>query len=234
MTEKEFIEYLKKINIKINDEQLKQFDRYYQLLIEWNEKINLTSIIDKKQVYLKHFYDSATIAQVIDLNNLDNLCDVGTGAGFPGLVLKILYPNINVTLIDSLNKRIKFLEKVIVELGLKKVEVIHARVEEYAKNNREKFDVVTARAVAPLNILLEYCLPLVKVEKYFIPMKGNISQEIGECQKALKILNGIVIEKKEFLLPIENSHRTILKIKKMSATSNEYPRKNSEIKKRPL
>ena len=133
MTEKEFIEYLKKINIKINDEQLKQFDRYYQLLIEWNEKINLTSIIDKKQVYLKHFYDSATIAQVIDLNNLDNLCDVGTGAGFPGLVLKILYPNLNVTLIDSLNKRIKFLEKVIVELGLKKVEVIHARVEEYAK-----------------------------------------------------------------------------------------------------
>lgn len=234
MTEQEFIEYLKKLNIEATQKQIEQLEKYYQLLIEWNEKINLTAITEKKQVYLKHFYDSATITYVIDLNNVDSLCDVGTGAGFPGIVLKILYPHLNVTLIDSLNKRISFLEKVIDELKLDKINVFHARAEEYGKKVREKYDVVTARAVAPLNILLEYCLPLVKKEKYFIPMKGNISQEILNSEKALEILGGTIIETKEFLLPIEDSKRTIIKIKKGKETPNKYPRNNNEIKKRPL
>lgn len=234
MTEQEFIEYLKKLNIEATQKQIEQLEKYYQLLIEWNEKINLTAITEKKQVYLKHFYDSATITYVIDLNNVDSLCDVGTGAGFPGIVLKILYPHLNVTLIDSLNKRISFLEKVIDELKLDKINVFHARAEEYGKKVREKYDVVTARAVAPLNILLEYCLPLVKKEKYFIPMKENISQEILNSEKALEILGGTIIETKEFLLPIEDSKRTIIKIKKGKETPNKYPRNNNEIKKRPL
>lgn len=234
MTEKEFIEYLKGLNIEINQKQLEQFAKYYQLLVEWNEKINLTAITEKKQVYLKHFYDSATITYLIDLNNVESLCDIGTGAGFPGIALKILYPHLNITLIDSLDKRIKFLETVIKELNLTKIEAIHARAEEYAKKNREKYDIVTARAVAPLNILLEYCLPLVKKEKYFISMKGNISQEILESEKSLNLLFGVVSDTRTFLLPIENSQRTLLKIKKIKETPIKYPRKNSEIKKRPL
>ena len=151
----EFIENLKKINIKITEEQLNQLEKYYQLLIEYNEKMNLTGITEKEQVYLKHFYDSLTINQIIDLNTVETLCDVGTGAGFPGLVIKILFPNINVTLVDSLNKRIEFLNVVIKELNLGNITTLHSRIEEFASISREKFDVVTARAVAPLNILSE-------------------------------------------------------------------------------
>lgn len=229
-----FIEELKKINIDINNQQLEQLEQYYKLLVEYNEKMNLTGITEKEQVYLKHFYDSLTMNKIIDLNKVESLCDVGTGAGFPGLVIKILFPNIEVTLVDSLNKRIEFLNVVIEELNLIGITTLHSRIEDFGKNTREKFDVVTARAVAPLNILLEYCIPLVKVGKYFIPMKANISREILEINNAKKVLKCELEEKKEFLLPFEESNRTLLKFKKIEKTNKIYPRNNAQIKKKNL
>lgn len=229
-----FISELKKINIEITDTQLKQLNKYYELLVEYNKVMNLTGITEEEQVYLKHFYDSLTLTKVIDPKKEETLCDVGTGAGFPGLVIKILFPNLKVTLVDSLNKRIEFLKTVIKELELNNIEAIHARAEEYAQTNREKYDIVTSRAVAPLNILLEYNIPLLKEKKYFIAYKGNISQEIIDSEHALKELNAKVEKIEEFLLPIEESNRTIILIKKEKKTNKKYPRKNAEIKKKPL
>lgn len=229
-----FISELKKINIEINDTQLNQLKKYYELLVEYNKVMNLTGITEEEQVYLKHFYDSLTLTKVIDPTKEETLCDVGTGAGFPGLVIKILFPNLKVTLVDSLNKRIDFLKTVIKELSLKEIEAIHARAEEFAQTNREKYDIVTSRAVAPLNILLEYNIPLLKENKYFIAYKGNISQEIIDSEHALKELNAKVEKIEEFLLPIEQSNRTIILIKKEKKTNKKYPRKNAEIKKKPL
>lgn len=229
-----FKKELEKLNININDKQLKQLEDYYNLLIEWNNKINLTAITEKDQVYLKHFYDSLTITKIINLNEIDSLCDIGTGAGFPGMVIKILFPNINVILVDSLNKRIEFLKIVKERLKLNKLEIYHDRAEEFAHNNIEKFDVVTARAVANLSTLLEYSIPMVKINKYFIPLKSNVDEEIINSKNALEKLNSIIEEKIEFLLPIENSKRTILKIKKVGKTNNKYPRKYKEIKEKPL
>ena len=226
MNQDKFILELSKLNINITELQLKQLERYYELLVEYNKVMNLTGITIKEEVYLKHFYDSLTIAKVIDLNNYETLCDVGTGAGFPGLVLKILYPNLKVTLLDSLNKRLNFLNIVIKELNLKNIETVHSRAEEYNK----KFDVVVARAVAPLNILLEYCIPITKVNGYFLAMKGKNES----ANNALKELNSEIIETNSFLLPIEQSNRTIIKIKKIKETNKKYPRKYSEIKKKPL
>lgn len=226
MNQNKFIEELKKINISINELQLKQLERYYELLVEYNKFMNLTGITIKEEVYLKHFYDSLTIAKVIDLNQYDTLCDIGTGAGFPGLVIKIIYPNLKITLLDSLNKRLNFLNIVIKELNLKDIETIHIRAEEYKK----QFDIVVARAVAPLNILLEYCIPITKVNGYFIAMKGKNE----EANNALKELNSEIIETNSFLLPIEQSNRTIIKIKKIKETNKKFPRKYSEIKKNPL
>lgn len=234
MTISEFIEELKKLNIEPTQKQLEQLNRYYELIVEYNKVMNLTGITEKEQVYLKHFYDSLTIAKVIDLNKEETLCDIGTGAGFPGIVLKILFPNLKITLIDSLNKRIEFLKIVIKELNLKNIEAIHTRAEEYAIKNIEKFDVVTSRAVAPLNILLELSIPLLKINKYFIPYKGNISREIIESENALKQLDSKIDKIEEFELPKENSNRTIIKIKKINKTNKKYPRKFSEIKKKPL
>ena len=226
MNQDKFILELSKLNINITPLQLQQLERYYELLIEYNKVMNLTGITLKEDVYLKHFYDSLTITKVIDLNKYSTLCDVGTGAGFPGLVIKILYPHLKVTLLDSLNKRLNFLNIVIKELNLKDIETIHTRVEEYNK----KFDITVARAVAPLNILLEYCIPITKVNGYFIAMKGKNE----EASNALLKLNSEIIETKSFLLPIENSNRTIIKIKKIKETDKKYPRKYSEIKKNPL
>ena len=226
MNQDKFILELKKLNINITELQLKQLERYYELLVEYNKVMNLTGITIKEEVYLKHFYDSLTIVKVIDLNNYETLCDVGTGAGFPGLVLKILYPNLKVTLLDSLNKRLNFLNVVIKELNLKDIETVHTRAEEYNK----KFDITVARAVAPLNILLEYCIPLTKVNGYFIAMKGKNE----EANNALLKLDSEIIETNSFLLPIENSDRTIIKIKKLKETNKKFPRKYSEIKKNPL
>lgn len=234
MTEQEFVDELKNLNILLTDSQIEQFKKYYELLIIWNEKINLTTITEKEDVYLKHFYDSATISKIINLDEETTLCDVGTGAGFPGIVLKIIYPHLKITLIDSLNKRIIFLNNVITELKLSDIEALHYRVEEYGTNNREKFDVVTARAVAPLNTLLEYCIPLTKVNKHFIPMKANVLDEIDSSQKAFLRLDCEMVEKIEFYLPKENSVRTLIKIKKLKKTNKIYPRPFSKIKKYPL
>lgn len=234
MNQDSFIKALADLNIFITEEQLKQLYKYYELLVEKNKVMNLTGITEVEQVYLKHFYDSLTLNKIIDLKNVNSLCDVGTGAGFPGLVIKILFPHINVTLVDSLNKRINFLNEVINELKLEGIEAIHARAEEYAIKNREKYDVVTARAVTTLNVLSEFCLPLVKVNKYFIPMKANINNEIEESNRALNLLGGKIEKIIEFKLPVENSNRTLVLIKKEVKTNNKYPRKFSEIKKRPL
>ena len=229
-----FINELAKINISLTENQLLQLHTYYEMLVEWNKVMNLTGITEQEQVYLKHFYDSLTICKVIDLTKEETLCDIGTGAGFPGMVLKICFPNLKVTLVDSLQKRLSFLQAVIDKLGLTNIEVVHARAEEYAKDIREKYDVVTARAVAPLNVLLEYCIPLIKINKYFIAMKGNISQEEKEAQQAFSKLDAFILNSETFLLPLENSYRTIMMISKKNVTNKSFPRKFSEIKKKPL
>lgn len=234
MNEQQFKTELNKLGIILNDHQLYQLEKYYQLLIEWNQKMNLTAITKKEDVYLKHFYDSLTIVKTIDLTKIDNLCDIGTGAGFPAVVLKILFPKLKVTLVDSLNKRILFLNEVIKQLGLVDIEALHQRAEIFALKQREKFSVVTARAVAPLNILSEYCLPLVKINGYFIAMKGDISREIKGIDNVLNKLDSRLITVTKFLLPYEKSNRTLIKIKKLKITNKKYPRKFSEIKKKPL
>ena len=177
MDKNKFVEEITKLGIEITDKKLEQLEKYYKLLIEYNKVMNLTGITEKEEVYLKHFYDSITISKVIDLQKENSLCDLGSGAGFPGIVIKIFYPNLEIVLVDSLNKRINFLNMLIKELKLENITAIHERIEEYAVNNKEKFDVVTARAVAPLNILLELGINLAKVGKYFIAMKGNIENE---------------------------------------------------------
>ena len=234
MTENKFIEEINKLGISLTKQQLNQLNMYYELLVEWNKKMNLTGITEKDQVYLKHFYDSLTISKVVDLTKEKTLIDVGTGAGFPGLVLKIVFPNLNVTLLDSLNKRLNFLNEVIKKLELKNITTIHDRCEEYAIKTREKYDIVTARAVAPLPILIEYCVPLVKVNKFFIPMKANIEEEIINSSNAIKKLEIKSIKKETFKLPIEESTRTIIKFQKINKTSKMYARKYNEIKKRSL
>ena len=231
MTVEEFIQALSEKGIQLTEQQINQFEQYYHLLVEWNNKINLTAITDMPDVYLKHFYDSLTITKVIDLNQNLSLIDIGTGAGFPGLVLKIVFPTLNITLLDSLNKRIEFLNKVIKELNLKNIKTVNSRIEDYQK---ETFDIVTSRAVAKTNILLELSCKLPKTNGYFIFLKANIEEELKESQNAIKELN-LTIEKKEtFNLPIENSQRTILKIKKISPIPTKYPRNFAKIKKKPL
>ena len=231
MNKEEFVLELKKIGIDITDEQLILLDKYYHLLIEWNEKINLTRIIDEKDVYLKHFYDSLTLYRVIDLNSNLSLCDVGTGAGFPGIVLKIVFPTLRVTLVDALLKRVNFLKLVINELGLKNIEVYHDRAESFARVNREKFDIVTSRAVANLRVLSEVSIPMVKVDGYFIPMKGLCDDELDEASDILKKLNSKVICVDNFTLPVENSQRSLIKIQKSVKTEYKYPRNFDKIKK---
>ena len=203
------------------------------MLVEYNKHMNLTGITEKSQVYLKHFYDSLTIMKVVDLKNYKSLCDIGTGAGFPGLVIKIFFPKLKVTLVDSLNKRIKFLNDVINKLELKDIETVHARIEDYAHNNKNKFDIVTARAVAPLNILLEYSMPIVKENMYFIALKGNLEED-NTYKKALNILKSSIVLIESFKLPYENSNRTIYKIKKIGKIEKKYPRNNQKIKNNPL
>lgn len=234
MTENNFVKNVKELGIEINEKQLKQLEKYYELLIEWNEKINLTGITKKEDVYLKHFYDSLTIQKIIDLNDVETLCDVGTGAGFPGLVLKIMFPNLKVTLLDALNKRINFLNDVIEKLELKDIETIHSRSEDYALKNREKFDVVTARAVASLPVLMELCVPLIKENGFFIPLKANITEEKLLSKNAILKLSLKEVDELKFILPIEKSNRCLIKYLKEKKTEKKYPRKFSEIKKRPL
>ena len=233
MNKDRFIKEVEILGIEITDKKLEQLEKYYELLIEYNKVMNLTGITEKEEVYLKHFYDSLTISKIIDLNKENSLCDLGSGAGFPGIVIKIFYPDLEIVLVDSLNKRINFLNIVIKELGLENIIAIHSRIEEYAVANKEKFDVVTARAVAPLNILLELGINLVKVEKYFIAMKGNIENE-SSYDRAMKKLDCKLGNIVKFKLPIEESNRSLIKIIKEKATSKLFPRKYNEIKKKPL
>ena len=225
-----FIEETKKLGITITDLQLEKLNQFYELLISWNQKMNLTRITKKEDVYLKHFYDSLTLSKVIDLNQDLTLCDVGSGAGFPGIVLKICFPNLKITLLDSLQKRVNYLNEIIKELDLKDIEAIHTRAEEYAKQNREKFDIVTARAVANLKILSELCIPMVKVNGLFIAMKANIEEEIENSTEILKKLDSKIEKIETFYLPIENSIRNIILIEKLKPTNTLYPRRIEKIK----
>ena len=210
MNKEEFIKYTKELGIELTKEQLNQLDKFYKLLIEWNNKINLTRIVGEEEVYLKHFYDSLTIAKVLDLKEKKTLCDVGTGAGFPGVVLKIVYPNLKVTLVDSLLKRVNYLNQIIKSLKLTDIEAIHVRGEDFRGN----FDVVTSRAVANIEKLIKYTMHLIDNNGVFIALKGNIDNELIDSvkQKIEKKYKIIKIEK--FKLPIEESQRSILVIKR--------------------
>ena len=233
MNKEVFIEELKKLDIDINEEQLKKLDIYYQLLAEENKKYNLTAITEESSVYLKHFYDSLTIIKSILLTD-EYICDIGTGAGFPGMVLKIVFPNIKIDLLDATAKKCAFLNMVISKLNLKDINVINARCEDYAKEVREKYDIVTSRAVAPLKHLLEYSIPLLKVGGSFVSLKSNIDEEminINNYYQKLSLANESIIK---FKLPIENSDRTIYKIEKKSKTPNIYPRTYNQIKKKDI
>ncbi len=233
MNKKEFIEALKKLDIILTEKQLNDLDTYYKMLIDYNSHTNLTRITDEKDVYLKHFYDSITLAKSVKLGS-QSLLDVGTGAGFPGLVLKIVFPNLKVTLVDSLNKRITFLKLVIEKLDLKDIEAVHARAEEYIMEKRESFDIVTSRAVANMNMLSELCIPFVKVGGYFVPMKADVKDELKSAEKVIKTLGGVLKDNIVFELPRDAGTRTLIKIEKLVKTSVKYPRKFNEIKKKPL
>ena len=233
MNDKEFKEELSKLGIVLTSTQENQLEMYYNLLIEWNNKMNLTGITERNSVYLKHFYDCITLIKAIDLTKNLKIVDVGTGAGFPGLVLKIVFPNLDVVLVDALNKRINFLNHVIKSLKLKNIEALHDRIENYAKNNLEVFDLVTCRAVAKLNIISELCLPLAKINGYFIPMKATIEDEISDT-KYLEVLKSKVESVITFNLPIENSVRNLIVIKKYGSIDKKYPRQYDKIIKNPL
>ena len=209
MNKEIFIQELNKLNIKITEEQLNKLELFYDLLIKWNYLINLTRITKKEDVYLKHFYDSLTLTKVVNLNNINTLCDVGTGAGFPGIVLKILYPNLKITLIDSLQKRVNYLNEIIKELKLDNIKAIHIRGEDY----HEKFDLVTSRAVANIEKLVNYTMHLIEKKGLFIAMKGDISKELTEEVKEKIEKKYKIIEINEFLLPIEDSKRSLLVMK---------------------
>ena len=230
----DFNELLSPLGLKLSLRQLNQFEDYYDFLVKYNEKVNLTAITAKEDVYIKHFYDSILLSQAYNLQTIETLCDVGSGAGFPSIPLKILFPHIKITIVDSLDKRITFLKELCKILELNDVNLVHARAEEYVKDHRESFDLVTARAVARQNILNELCLPLTKVNGVFVSMKGKMaSEEISEGN-SLEILKGKVISKKEYLLPKEESQRTIITIKHYSKAPDKYPRSFSAIKNKPL
>lgn len=228
MTKLEFYQQLEQQHIFLSNHQKQQFDQYYHLLFQYNQIMDLTSVIEEEQVYERHFYDSLTIAFNKNFNGL-KVCDVGSGAGFPAIPLKIVFPEMELTIIDSLTKRMNFLNEVVQQLDLKKVTIITARVEEMDASFRETFDIVMARAVARLNILLELCIPILKVNGIFIAMKGQKGQEeLEEAQNAIQILN-LKLNETQKLPFITNFY--FLKQKK---TSLQYPRRYSLIKKKPL
>ena len=211
-----------------------KFEAYYHILVETNEKMNLTAITEKDEVYCKHFLDSLQITRALDFEKSVTLCDVGSGAGFPSIPLAIVDSKYHVTIIDALNKRINFLKGLIKELNLGNVDAIHARAEEFVKIKREFFDVVTARAVARLNTLCEYCMPFVKKGGSFIALKGNAEEEIEEAKNAVKILGGKYSDIKYYELPKEEGKRTLIKIEKIKSTPSKYPRGNGKERKDPL
>ena len=225
----EFYDTLSDMGLQLSEKQEEQFRIYFKELVEWNKKMNLTGITDEYGVYIKHFLDSIYLVEVVDLKGL-SLLDVGSGAGFPSIPLKILYPELNITIIDALSKRINFLTHLSNELGIES-ELIHGRVEEFDKKN--SFDVVTARAVANLQMLSELCIPFVRVKGLFLAMKGpKYEQELFESKNAFEILGGELDSVYKYTIAGE-SHN-VLKIKKVSETSNKYPRRFNKIKSKPL
>ncbi len=232
-----FDENLQEIGIVLNETQKQQFDVFYEMLVEWNKVMNLTGITKRDEVDEKHFVDSLSVVQVFDVDKCKKVIDVGTGAGFPGIPLKILFPDMEITLLDSLNKRIQFLNAVIEELGLKKINTIHGRAEDFAKKEeyREQYDLCVSRAVANLSTLSEYCLPYVKVGGAFVPYKsGEIDEEVNAAKNAIKILGGKIVQVKKFTLPGSDIGRSFVKISKVSKTAKRYPRKAGLPSKEPL
>ena len=234
MNKETFIEELKKIGIELTDREISMLEIYSSFLKEYNSHTNLTAITDDEGIYLKHFYDSLTIVKAIDLNKYENLIDIGTGAGFPGMVLAIIFPNLKVTLLDSNNKKITFLRELANKLNIEGITFYQGRAEDYVKNNREKYDIVTARAVSNLPVLSELCLPLTKINGYFVALKGSNKEEIEDAKFAIKTLGGEIEEIVNFTLPIESSERNIIRIKKAKETPKEYPRRYEKIVKKPL
>lgn len=232
MTEEQFIKEVLKLKIELTPTKLLLLEKYYLILKEWNTKINLTRIIDKKDVYLKHFYDSLTIIKVIDLNKNAKIVDLGTGAGFPGLVLKIVFSNLNVTLIESCSKKVLFLNEVIKTLELTNIVIIEQRVEQYALLHREEYDYVVARAFSKLSILIELGIPLLKIKGKLIAMKGIVP--LLNNQTTLTKIESKVEKIINFKLPIINHQRTLIVILKLKKTNKKYPRSYAQIKKKPL
>lgn len=219
----------------LSEEQLKQFEMYANILQVESKKYNLTTITDLEDIYVKHFYDSLLLAKMVNLNQNIKLADLGSGAGFPGIPLKIAFPNLDITLIEPTTKRCKFLEQVIEKLNLQKIKVINDRAENYVEKERELFDLLTARAVAPLNILLELAIPLLKINGEFIALKGsNAEEEMKEAQNALKKLSARLTNQLTLDLPNDKGTRSILEIQKVKATNSIYPRQYAKIKKQPL
>ncbi|MDQ0157761.1 16S rRNA (guanine(527)-N(7))-methyltransferase RsmG [Robertmurraya andreesenii] len=237
MNTEEFQQMLEERGIRLSQKQMSQYETYFHTLVEWNEKMNLTAITDKSEVYLKHFYDSISAAFYFDFNETLHICDVGAGAGFPSIPLKIAFPNLHITIVDSLNKRISFLEHLAKELQLENVRFIHDRAETFGQSSehREAYDVVTARAVARLSVLSELCIPLAKVGGTFIAMKAaNVEEEIEAGRKAIATLGGKIIDIHSFTLPIEESERNIVMIKKEKSTPKKFPRKPGIPNKTPI
>jgi 16S rRNA (guanine527-N7)-methyltransferase len=231
-----FDEGLKQLNIVLNHDQKNQFLKYYDLLIEWNKVMNLTAITDFDEVIDKHFIDSLTMVRIYNISN-EKIIDVGTGAGFPGIPIKIAFPNTRIVLLDSLNKRVNFLNEVIKELKLDGIEAIHGRAEDYGKDSkyREEFDISTSRAVANLTTLAEYCIPFVKTGGCFIPYKsGDVTEEVDSAKKAIKILGGSIEKLRNFQLPGTDIERSLIRINKDSKTPMKYPRAAGKPGKEPL
>lgn len=231
MNKDTFIKEIEKLNITINEDILDKLDIYANFLIEYNKHTNLTAITNLEDIYLKHFYDSILIAKTYNFTN-EKVLDIGTGAGFPGMIIKLFFPNIELTLLDSNNKKISFLKELSNRLNINDINIIQNRAEEL--NKKEYYDIVTSRAVSNLCILSEISLPLVKQNGYFIPLKGSNEEEIEEAKYAIDILGGKIENIYKFTLPIEQSNRNIIKIKKIKKTDNKYPRQYNQITKNPL
>ncbi|NEW07272.1 16S rRNA (guanine(527)-N(7))-methyltransferase RsmG [Paenibacillus sp. SYP-B3998] len=232
-----FVKLLKENNIALSIEQLNQFELYYKTLVEWNEKMNLTAITEREQVYMKHFYDSLSLSFYFPMGQVSSLADIGSGAGFPSIPLKIAFPHLRITIVDSLNKRILFLRELVSSLGLKDTECVHGRAEDISRLStyRDSFDLVTARAVARLSVLNEFCLPFAKKGGAFIAMKGSeIDEELVESSYSLSELRGKLIKVNRMQLPIEDSIRHFVQIEKVAPTPAKYPRKAGLPLKSPL
>lgn len=235
--ENKFEQQLLQLDIELTDYQKQQFYRYYEMLVEWNKVMNLTGITEYDEVNEKHFVDSLSVNKAVDMKSVNSLIDIGTGAGFPGIPLKIVYPHLRVVLLDSLQKRIKFLDAVIEELGLENIETLHGRAEDYAKKveYREQFDIAVSRAVANLSTLSEYCAPYVNVGGIFISYKsGEADEEIKNSEKAISILGGEIESIIKFQLPGTEIGRSFVKIRKKEQTKKKYPRKAGLPAKEPL